>query len=289
MAVLGSLTKVEIGLRVGLGEGPVWDSVSGSIYWVDIERGRLLRTSGDLVKTEVVFECSEAVTSVAMTDADEILVSLSNSLVLVSAGGSVRTVAELSAVAPRCRFNDSNVDAFGRYWIGSLCHHCDFKGALYRWTPESGFVRFIDGVSIANGLDWSSDGKWMYFVDSRARSVYRYSFDCDRGEVKSDSREVMDLSNWSGVPDGLWIDSMDGIWLAMWDGGQIVKFDDWGDESPSLVIAGCDRPTSGAFFGDALDKLFVSSAQVGSELITPMWGIGLGVGRLPNRVALAGL
>src|SRR5258708_17010009 len=30
-----------------LGEGPCWDSATGSLYWVDIEVGRVLRLDGD--------------------------------------------------------------------------------------------------------------------------------------------------------------------------------------------------------------------------------------------------
>lgn len=71
----------------------------------------------------------------------------------------------------RMRFNDGVVDHEGRYWAGTMndpkvkAPPTD-EGVLFRLDPDMTLHRMIEKVSVPNGICFSPDEKYMYFIDS---------------------------------------------------------------------------------------------------------------------------
>jgi sugar lactone lactonase YvrE len=207
-------------------------------------------------------------------------------------GGVPTPIADVPEHPPGNRFNDGHVDPRGRFWAGSMDDgERHPSGHLYRLDPDGHVERFDAGFVVTNGIEWSSDGRRLYFVESAARRIWAYDFDMDSGRPGA-RRVFAEVVPAAGYPDGLAIDADNHVWSAHWDGGRITRYRP--DGSVELVIPiPVPRPTSCCFGGPDLATLFVTSAAVGIDAGAPdraplSGGVfavtGLNVcGRLPHQ------
>lgn len=56
-------------------------------------------------------------------------------------------------------------------------------GTLYCVDLDGTVTKKKEGVTISNGLAWSSDNKTMYYIDSIPRKVYAYDYDLRTGNI----------------------------------------------------------------------------------------------------------
>lgn len=251
--------SVLVHCRCEVGEGPVYDETTQTLYWVDIPRGRLWRHSlstGDTNSCEV----GEPVGSLCVT-AD-------GGLVIAARRGFLRLqqwCAEpilwrpVEADLPT-QFNDGKCDAKGRFLAGTVAPHGECLGALYRLDDSGGISRLIDGLGMSNGLDWSPDDRLFYHVDSVPRIVTRYAWDADDG-VPHSPKPLITLSQAEGLPDGLTVDVNGFLWLAVWGGSQVRRYDPLGRlvdtiPLPTPNVASC------TFGGPELTDLFITTAAM---------------------------
>ena len=136
------------------------------------------------------------------------------------------------------------------------------KGSLYR-LDERGLERMLAPVSISNGIDWSPDGRTMFYADSLDYCVSAFDFDGESGEVGG-QRALIGIDEADGLPDGLTVDAEGCIWLALWDGWCVRRYGPDGRLLAELELP-VARPTSCAFGGADLCELFVTSAFTGLD------------------------
>ena len=115
---------------------------------------------------------------------------------------------------------------------------------------------------MTNGPAFSPAGDIMYHNDS-ARQV-TYAFDVDELGTASNKRTFLQFSKGDGYPDGMTVDSEGCLWIAFWDGGCVRRFSPAG-ECLETVEAPVSRPTSCAFGGINLDRLYITSARIGLD------------------------
>ena len=173
-------------------------------------------------------------------------------------------VAMLAAVQlpPGIRMNDAKVDPAGRLWFETMeTDGAPGLGALHRLGPDLRPLTIIDGLAIPNGLDWSLDGRTMYFVESIERTVRSYPFDPDAGELGRPD-VLIRLGEDEGMPDGLTVDAEGCLWLAVWDGWAVRRYAPNGRllEQIDLPVS---QVTCPGFGGPAMDQLFVTTAHEG--------------------------
>jgi sugar lactone lactonase YvrE len=248
--------------RTTLGEGPLWDARCRTLYWVDIVAGVVYARRAQTAHV-ARHELGAQVGCLGLTEDPDVLVAGMRTgwhLFHVRTG-ELTFLADPEADRPSCRFNDGSVDPAGRFWTGSLEDgETRPVGRLYRLAEDGGHLTADEGFSCSNGIDWSPDGRWMYFVDSRADVVYRYAFDVASGTVSG--REVfVDTSQLPGIPDGLRVDAAGEVWCAFWDGAHITGFTPDGLVAETVAVPVL-RPTSLAFGGPDLRTMYITSASI---------------------------
>jgi sugar lactone lactonase YvrE len=161
------------------------------------------------------------------------------------------------ATRPHMRFNDGAVDSAGRFWAGSMGG--TGEGTLYRLDPDRTVHTMISGVGVPNGIGWSLDNTVMYFTDSAPRIIYAFDFDAATGNI-TNRRNLIEVPEEMGTPDGLAVDSAGYIWSAFWDGAKIVRYAPDG-KVDRIVAVPALRPTSCVFGGPDLDELYITSSR----------------------------
>jgi sugar lactone lactonase YvrE len=249
--------------RAALGEGPLWDPRTDTLYWVDIIAGIVFAQAPGAARPTRT-EVGAQVGCLGLTDEPYVLVAgMRTGWHLLDVGTGDRVLlADPEADRPACRFNDGSVDPAGRFWTGSLEDgETRAEGRLYRLDGRGAFTMVDQGFYCSNGIDWSPDGRWMYFVDSRADVIYRYAFDVESGAVAG--RQVfVDTASLPGIPDGLRVDARGDVWCAFWDGAHVTRFTPDGTPAEQVPVPVL-RPTSVVFGGPGLGTMYITSASTG--------------------------
>ena len=253
-----SVVDVALELGMTLGEGVFWDRARGALVWVDILDGE-------------IHELADSVHRIYRTGT-HIGVAAPR-----SRGGWVLAVREgfgaydpdagrfdiLKRIeVPGTRMNDGNVDRRGRFFAGSMLYTEEAGGGrLYRLDPDLSAGVVLEPVSVSNGIDWSPDGRFVYYVDSGTRTVARFDFDEDTA-AWSDATTFASLADGEGFPDGLTVDSDGCVWLAVWDGGEVRRYSPDGRVDTVFRVP-APRVTSCGFGGPDLATLYITTARVG--------------------------
>lgn len=163
--------------------------------------------------------------------------------------------------------NDGALDPVGRFVAGSITDDRTPTGSLFVREPD-GEVRTLFGeVTVSNGLVWNADGDRLFYVDSALQSIDVMDYDLETGTV-SGRRRWAAVPEREGIPDGLTIDSEGCLWLALWDGGRVLRYSPDGQVIGEVRLP-VSRVTSCAFGGARLDRLFITTAAVGSSSDDP--------------------
>ncbi len=258
-----SQPRVELALdaRAELGEGPVWDAANERLVWVDIMAGRvhLFRPKAGECRTLAV---GRPVGAAALRAGGGLILAVPEGFASLDVEtGVVAPLAALPEPQPDRRMNDGKCDAAGRFWAGTMA--LDERaggGALYRFDPGGQVTSIVPGVTVSNGLDWSLDGRHMYYVDSGSGRIDVFDWDLGAGLV-SNRRPFVHFPAQAGVPDGLTVDAEGGVWVALWGGGAIHRYRP--DSTLDRVfLMPVSHPTSCAFGGPDLRDLYVTTARI---------------------------
>jgi sugar lactone lactonase YvrE len=246
--------------RAELGEGPRWDARAQRLLWVDIMRGRVHAFRPGHAACRSV-DVGRPVGALAGTADGGIVLAVAGGFARLDwDSGQVRMLAAVEADRPQNRMNDGACDPAGRFWAGTMAlDEGPGAGALYRLDPDGTVRTMLTGVSISNGIDWSLDGRRMYYVDSPTRRIDAFDFDPRTGAI-ANRRTFVALPPEAGFPDGLTVDADGFVWLALWGGAALHRYDPEGARE-RIVPLPVTHPTSCAFGGSDLDELYVTSAR----------------------------
>lgn len=275
-----------------LTEGPRWHEERGELLWVDILGRQLHRgtlTPDGALDEVVTISIDRHVGAVAPAVGGGYVLAAGTGFLFVDEDGSIRELAQPEAGRTDVRMNDGACDPEGRFWAGTMAYdESPGAGVLYRLELDGSCTTVLTGLTIANGIGWSPDGRTMYLNDSGVGSVEAFGFDGDSGAI-SDRRTLVQIDPTDGAPDGLTVDEEGGIWVALWGGGAINRYAPDGSLLTSVRVP-VDRPTSCAFGGPERTTLFVTTARAGlddaARARQPHSGrvfsiVGLGVRGLP--------
>ena len=161
------------------------------------------------------------------------------------------------------RFNDGKCDPAGRFWAGTMAYdQTEGAAALYCLESDLTVRKMIDKVTISNGLVWTADAKYFYYIDTPTNEVSVFDYDVDTGDI-ANRKTAIKIEENLGHPDGMSIDEEDMVWIAHWGGGRVTR---WNPKTGKLVetikVPQASLVTSCALGGPNLDELFITTASV---------------------------
>jgi sugar lactone lactonase YvrE len=249
--------------RATIGEGPVWDERSGRLHWVDIPAGLIHRFS-PADGSDAVLAVGQPVGSLGLGSHDGLVLSTSDGFGLMSPGSEqIERLIEVEQHLPSNRMNDGRCDPAGRFWAGTMAwEHTPGAGALYRLEqlgPSLTVTRVLGGLTVANGIDWSLDGRLMYYIDSPTQRVDVFDFDLDTGTI-SNRRSFAEIPAAEGLPDGMMVDADGYVWVALFGAGKLRRYAPTARIDREILLP-VTLVTSAAFGGADLADLFITTAK----------------------------
>ena len=246
-------------LGAQIAEGPVWDPSTSTWLFVDITPGlvhRLDPVSGALS----TFEVGQPVSAVLPTACGRLLLVSVHGLLLCNADGNGQEpFGDRLETLPELLLNDAKVDSRGRLWTGSRDRDRAGRGHLFRVDADGRSTVMLDGVIVSNGLGWSPDDRYFYYIDSLAYSLRVFDFDAERGEI-STGRVLVDFDPATGLPDGMSVDEHGDIWVAHFGAGTITRHAPTGEQREVLQFP-APNVTSLAFGGPSCDDVLVTTGK----------------------------
>lgn len=244
------------------GEGPFWDASTSRILFMDVLVGDIIAvdSTGGLTRYEVP---SPVATVVRRRRAGGFVIATGDGL--ITADDELATFQQIVRIidAPTIRTNDGGCDPLGGFVIGTMSYD-EQRGAgtVYRVAPDHQVVELLSPVSISNGVQWSTDGTRVYYIDTPTRRVDAFDVDPETGSWTG-RRTQIDVSDSPGYPDGLAIDEENGLWVAMWGGGAINHYDATGRLVERIALPGITQASSCAFGGDERNMLYITTSRQG--------------------------
>lgn len=251
------------------GEGAVWNSECGALYWVDINRFLVHEFIPERRMTRTwIF--GEPVTSANLTDETDVLL-----LVFASRIGlwspqthpKIDTIYELES-APGMRFNDAGVDPVGALWVGTMANNvgpdgeeipADFRnGVLFRIDPSGRATQWKHNIGISNTVAWSPDSTKFYFGDTVANVLYSYDYDAGTGAISAEKALLVGYPR--GLPDGSAMDCEGFLWNTRTGAGSLIRIAPDGRIDRTVPLPAM-KPTTCVFGGARLDTLYITSAR----------------------------
>ena len=246
-----------------LGEGPVWVAREGALYWVDIKGPAIFRWTEATGSTQY-WTPPFRVGSLAPRAAGGFVAGTEHGFAIVDPDADrYELLHDPEPEFPRNRFNDGKLDRHGRFWAGTMDDdQVHARGALYRLDPDLGSTRIDEGYQVTNGPAFDRDGTTMFHNDSAARTIYAFDLAPDGGA--HGKREFARFAEHEGYPDGMTVDAEGCLWVACWDAWCVRRFAPDGTRQGEVRLP-VERPTSCAFGGAQLERLFVTSARIGLD------------------------
>jgi sugar lactone lactonase YvrE len=260
--------KIECDARNVVGESAVWDDRIARLIWVDIVAGKIhaLDPSDGSHDT---WDAPGIVTSIGLAAAGDYVVGLARQVARWTPGQDFVPFATVETNKPANRLNEGVVGPDGAFWVGTMQNNINpdgsprdvtaSTGALHRVTAD-GQVRQISDATfgITNTLAWTGDGR-LITADTMENTLYSFACDPQTGDLSD--RTVFLAGFERGLPDGSCMDRHGYLWnCRVVGGGCVIRIAPDGSID-RIVDLPCSWPTSCAFGGPSLDRLFVTSAR----------------------------
>ena len=271
--------KLLYDIKATLGEGPVWDARTQTLYWIDILNHRIY-ANGD-----VFLESDETIGCLSLRKTGGLIFTKRASIWTCESDSSQLTLLSTLENEPaNNRFNDGKCDPRGRFLAGTMdMGETGPNGSLYLYDGKS-TTRLFDNVTISNGLAWNPDYKTLYYIDTPSHEVKAFDYDLDNGTI-GNMRVVINISDTLGHPDGMTSDTQNNLWIAMWGGAKVTKWNPNTGQLLEQIPVPAKNVSSCVFGGKNMNELFITSARVGLDEDTlkqyPLTG---GVFRLETNV-----
>jgi len=268
-----------------LGEGPIWSANTNSVTWTDITQNTFHTADIDTGRT-MSFGVPSMVGAIAHSKDGGYIAATQKGFARIGVDGKY---SPLHTFLPDdMRMNDGKVDPSGRFWAGSMALSFERgRGSLYVLEKDNSYRSILDDITLSNGMGWSPDAQYFYYIDSVPGVLKRFDYDLYTGHI-SNPKDLITFDSSSGIPDGMSMSSDGKIVIALWDGGRIEIYEPSG-EKVSEITLGVSRPTSCTFAGPNRDILIVSTASQGiDQADEPLAGkilavTGTGLSGLPTQ------
>lgn len=241
-------------------ECPVWSVAEGLLYWTDIESRKLWQVdpeSGDARSRGM----DERVCAIALRKVGGLLLAFESGLSFFDpVSGEKQRLHTIESELPSTRLNDGRCDRAGRFIIGGFDEDGRGASGVYLLEKNLELRRLFGGVSSANSICFSLDGRTMYFADTSCGEIWAYDYRPEEGTL-GERRLFCSFDKQPGLPDGSIVDADGCLWNAQWEGSRIVRYTPQG-AIDRVIDLPCKNPTCIAFGGSGLDTLFITTSRM---------------------------
>jgi sugar lactone lactonase YvrE len=265
--------------KASLGEGPIWDARTQTLYWLDILNKRIYAGADILVELDEFIGC------IAPRKSGGLVLTKRFSFASLELDPVRATLFQPLVDEPtNNRFNDGKCDPRGRFLAGTMdMNESDPNGSLYSFDGKS-VTKILGDVTISNGMAWSRDHKTFYYIDTPTRIVRAFDYDLETGAI-ANPRKAIYVPEALGWPDGMTSDTQGNLWIAMWGGAKMTKWNPNTGELLEQIPVPAKNVSSCVFGGKNMNELYMTSARKGLDEATltqyPLTG---GVFRLETNV-----
>lgn len=245
------------------GEGPIW--YQDKLYYVDIN-GCAVIVYEPATNTENIIPVTQRVGTVVMSENGNLIIAGDNGFSCLNpATGLTTPIIDPESELPNNRFNDGKCSPDGRFFAGTLSMIKQTGAAkLYRLDPDGSLHIAYEPVTNSNGIAWTADAKYCYYIDTPSKEIKRFDYDSQTG-ILSNKIVAFDTQSYDASPDGMTIDADGHLWIAFCHGGSVVQFDPHhGNELQSISIP-CRETTACAFGGPNLEDLYITTGIPGQN------------------------
>jgi len=241
-----------------IGEGPVWDVESQSLYWVDIQGGRFWNFDPTTGENELL-HTGYNVAGVTRNRGGSLTVGTWEGVQLWNSDDDFKWLFQGEHEGRPFKLNDLIVGPDGSLYGGSA--HLD-SCTLFRFNTDGSVEIIDDGLDLCNGMGFSPDLSTFYSTDSPRHEIYKWDYNQSTREI-SNKRVFATIPSELGIPDGMTVDAEGYVWSAIWYGGTVVRIDPDGKEERRVEFPAA-QTSSAMFGGKDLNELYVTSATSGT-------------------------
>lgn len=247
-------------------EGPVWDEKNERLYFLSIPDEVIYRF--DPMTTEIKTYKTDGPVGAAVLKKDGMLISAEkNGIVLIDPDSGKRFDWIHPNKDDRMRYNDGKLDPRGRFLIGTMGAEGVIEDAASLFSIEDdSFTELLSGLSIANGLGWSEDGKTFYHIDTPTQKVKKYDYDLETGKLFN-GKNCVEITG-EGNPDGMCVDRDGMLWIAEFGGKKVCKWNPDNGEKLEEITMPVTNCTSCCIGGKDKDTLFITTAKEDGEKLS---------------------
>ncbi|WP_439271139.1 SMP-30/gluconolactonase/LRE family protein [Pseudochrobactrum sp. HB0163] len=246
-----------------LGEGPVYDAHTKTVWWFDILQAKLCEyqfQGGVSRQHDLPFAAS----ALARVDDQRQLLFTERGLYLreIATGDLVLHYA-IEADNKLTRSNDARVHPSGAFWLGTMGWQAEQGAGSIYWYYKGELRRLYENITISNAICFSLDGRMGYFADTALRQVMRVPLNPHNG-LPAGNPELFLNDFPAGSPDGAVVDAQGNFWVALWGGSRVAGYAPDGNllQTISLPVS---QPSCPAFIGETASQMLVTSAWVGLD------------------------
>jgi sugar lactone lactonase YvrE len=135
-------------------------------------------------------------------------------------------------------------------------------GGVYVLGNDLSVTQKMEGVTVSNGMAWSTDHQTFYYIDSPTFEVVSYRYDKRTGNI-TNKKTAIKFEKKEGSPDGMTIDREGMLWIAHWDGWQVARWNPETGEKLAQIPLPVAKASSCAFGGELFEDLYITSAREG--------------------------
>ncbi|MED0963796.1 SMP-30/gluconolactonase/LRE family protein [Bacillus paramycoides] len=253
--------ELVVDAKACLGEGPCWNEKKQILYWVDIIEKKLYLYN-PANNTNRVITLDQQIGCVVPYLDNVVLLAMERGFYSLNLNTEKLThIYDPEPNLLKNRFNDGKCDPAGRFWAGTTdLYGISGAGSLYCLNNNYSVEKKVSHVNTSNGLAWSPDYTYLYFIDTPTKKVVRYHYDIHTGVI-SNPTDVITFPENDGLPDGMTIDEEGCLWIAHWRGSKITRWNPLTGEQilsipiPALYVTSC------TFGGSNLTDLYITTAR----------------------------
>jgi D-xylonolactonase len=248
-----------------VGEAPLWHPAARRLYWVDILSPRILCFDPQSGQTRSYQQDRTVGGLTLQSDGSLLLFRDRGNIVTWRDGRELATVVDSIPGEENQRFNDVIADPQGGVFAGTLTTSLDWNdiakctGRMYRIERDGSQRMLFDGLGISNGMGFSPDLRSLYFVDSYDRTLSRFDYDRETGDLRK-RRILVQLGKDDGCPDGMTVDADGDVWVALVFAGCVARYSPDGKEKQRIALP-TTFITSLTFGGDDYSQMFIVSGM----------------------------